>query len=100
MSLINLDFRRTKEPLKLTVGETVGIVIDEDNIKSIISLTMKQFEELMDRYCGYIGEATHEEQEETILKQQIEIEELKEQLEIQEQHEELRREQIDEHEVF
>ena len=92
-----LDLTKERN-LKVSVGSDVGIFSEEDNTS--IRLTMGQFEEIDNAYRKWVGEATHEEQEETILKQQIEIEELKEQLEMREQFEELRKEQIDEHEIF
>ena len=92
-----LDLRK-EDKLRVTVGSDVGIFSYVDNTS--ILLTMGQFEEQDNSYRRQVNEPTHEEQEETILKQQIEIEELKEQLEIREQFEELRKEQIDEHEVF
>ncbi len=89
---------REEDSLKVTVGSDVGIFsyVDSTNIL----LTMEQVENIDNDYKTFVGELTHQEQEETILKQQIEIEELKEQLEMREQFEELRKEQIDEHEVF
>ena len=92
-----LDLRK-EDKLRVTVGSDVGIFSYVDNTS--ILLTMGQFEEQDNSYRRQVNEPTHEEQEEIILKQQIEIEELKEQLEIREQFEELRKEQIDEHEVF
>lgn len=93
--LIDLTKERN---LKVSVGSDVGIFSEEDNTS--IRLTMGQFEEIDNAYRRQVNEPTHEEQEEIILKQQIEIEELKQQLEIREQYEELRKEQIDEHEIF
>ncbi len=100
MSLIYLDFRRTKEPLKLTVGEIVGISIDEDNIKSIIYFTMAQFEALMDKYCSLIGETSLEECRNYTIRLLDQVKELKEQIEIQEEFEILRKKQIEEHRVY
>ena len=92
-----LDLRK-EDKLRVTVGSDVGIFSYVDNTS--ILLTMGQFEEQDNSYRRQVNEPTHEEQEEIILKQQIEIEELKQQLEIREQYEELRKEQIDEHEIF
>lgn len=92
-----LDLTKERN-LKVSVGSDVGIYSEEDSTS--IRLTMGQFEEIDNTYRDLVGELTHEEQEEIILKQQAEIEELKEKLEIQEQYEELKKEQIDEHEVF
>ena len=92
-----LDLTKDRN-LKVLVGSEVVIYSEEDS--TTIRLTMGQVENIDNTYRKWVGEATHEEQEETILKQQTEIEELKQQLEIREQYEELRKEQIDEHEVF
>lgn len=93
-----LDFRG--EELHLKVRNCVSISHISGDIDQEFVMTMSQFEEQDNSYRRQVNEPTHQEQEETILKQQIEIEELKEQLEIREQYEDLRKEQIDEHEIF
>ena len=93
-----LDFRG--EELHLKVRNCVSISHISGDIDQEFVMTMSQFEEQDNSYRRQVNEPTHQGQEETILKQQTEIEELKQQLEIREQYEELRKEQIDEHEVF
>ena len=92
-----LDLRKEEE-LPLSVGSDVGIFSDIDSTS--ILLTMGQVENIDNTYRKLVGESTHQEQEETILKQQTRIEELEEIIERQENYEQLTKELLSEHEVF
>lgn len=92
-----LDLRKEDE-LTITMGSDIRIYSDADSTN--ILLTMKQIENIDNAYREWVGEATHQEQEETILKQQTRIEELEELIERQEDFEQLTKELLNEHEVF
>ena len=100
MSLINLNFRNTKEKITLYVGSDVTIAIDEDNISSIIKFTMQQFEELMNNYCNQVDEPTLEEYQNEVSKLKAENEEFKELINPNEDYEQAKRDKFYDNEVF